>query len=219
MLGTIAGVCLMRRTPDQESPVKTTAYSLFSAMWLAAAVAHGGAETATSPKTPAEPASMQRETLDEISATVVSVDPKTRIIELRGEDGRTGAFTAGPEVKNFAQVHPGDKVVVSYYRGIAAQVLPPGTTKNEVNQVDLGGTAQPGAKPGAAVGSAIRGTVIVQKIDTKANTITVRKPDGTSRTLPVESEEGRTFLKKLKKGDKVDVVYAEALAVEVRPQT
>jgi Cu/Ag efflux protein CusF len=162
---------------------------------------------------------MQRETLDEISATVVSVDPKSRIIELRGEEGRTGAFTAGPEVKNFAQIRTGDKVVVSYYRGIAAQVLPPGTTKNEVNQIDLASTAQPGAKPGAGVGSAIRGTVVVQTIDTKANTITVRKPDGTSRTLPVESEEGRTFIKKLKKGDKVDVVYAEALAVEVRPQT
>ena len=164
--------------------MKTTAYSLFSAMLLAAAVAHGGAENATSPQAPVAQPSMQRETLDEISATVVSVDPKTRIIELRGEEGRTGAFTAGPEVKNFAQVHPGDKVVVSYYRGIAAQVLPPGTTKNEVNQVDLAGTAEPGAKPGAAVGSAIRGTVIVQKVDTKANTITVRKPDGSSRTLP-----------------------------------
>jgi Cu/Ag efflux protein CusF len=199
--------------------VKTTAYSLFSAMLLVAAVAHGGAETATNPKAPAAQPAMQRETLDEISATVVSVDPKSRIIELRGEEGRTGAFTAGPEVKNFAQIRTGDKVVVSYYRGIAAQVLPPGTTKNEVNQIDLASTAQPGAKPGAGVGSAIRGTVVVQTIDTKANTITVRKPDGTSRTLPVESEEGRTFIKKLKKGDKVDVVYAEALAVEVRPQT
>ncbi len=107
---------------------------------------------------------------------MVSVDPKTRIIELRGEEGRTGAFTAGPEVKNFAQIHTGDKVVVSYYQGIAAQVLPPGTTKNEVNQVDLAGTAELGAKPGAAVGSAIRGTVIVQKVDTKTNMITVRKP-------------------------------------------
>jgi Cu/Ag efflux protein CusF len=200
--------------------VKTTACSILSAMLLVAAVAHGGAETATSPEGPAAQPSMQRETLDEISATVVSVDPATRIIELRGEDGRTGAFTAGPEVKNFAQIRTGDKVVVSYYRGIAAQVLPAGTAASkEVNQLDLATTAQPGHKPQAGVGSAIRGTVVVQKIDIKANTLTVLKPDGTSRTLPIESDEGRTFIKKLKKGDKVDVVYAEALAVEVRPQT
>jgi len=200
--------------------VKTIAHSLFSAILLAAAVAHGGAETATKSKAPAEQPSMQREAVEEAHASVVSVDPATREIMLKGEDGRTGAYTAGPEVKNFAQIRAGDKVVVSYYRGIAAQVLPPGAAASkEVNQLDLGVTAQPGTKPGAGVGSAIRGTVVVQKIDTKANSLTVLKPDGTSRTIPVESDEGRAFIKKLKKGDKVDVVYAEALAVEVRPQT
>src|SRR3954471_5050843 len=180
---------------------------------LLAAAAHGGAETASQP-------SMQREALEEAHATVVSADPATRIINLKGQDGRTGAFTAGPEVRNFAQIHPGDKVVVSYYRGITAQVLPPGSAASkEVNQLDVSARNQPGAKPGAGVVSAIRGTVVVQKIDIKGNTLTVLKPDGTSRVVPIESAEGRAFIKKLKKGDKVDVVYAEALAVEVRPET
>jgi len=49
--------------------------------------------------------------------------------------------------------------------------------------------------------------------------LTVLKPDGATRTVPIESDEGRAFIKKLKKGDKVDVVYAEALAVEVRPES
>jgi Cu/Ag efflux protein CusF len=201
--------------------VKTTAYSLFGAMLLAAAAAHGGAENATKPGTPAaQQPSMQREKLEEAHATVVAADPATRIITLKGEDGRTGAYTAGPEVKNFAQIRAGDKVVVSFYRGIAAQVLPPGSAvSREVNQLDLGATAAPGSKPGAGVGSAIRGTVVVQKIDTQGNTLTVLKPDGASRTIPIESDEGKAFIRKLKKGDKVDVVYAEALAVEVRPQT
>lgn len=201
--------------------MKTTAHSLLGAMLLAAAAAHGGAENAAKPKpAAAEHPSMQREALEEAHATVVSVDPATRIITLKGEDGRTGAYTAGPEVKNFAQIRAGDKVVVSYYRGIAAQVLPPGSAvSREVNQLDLGATAAPGSKPGAGVGSAIRGTVVVQKIDTQGNTLTVLKPDGASRTIPIESDEGKAFIRKLKKGDKVDVVYAEALAVEVRPQT
>lgn len=202
--------------------MKTTAYSLFSALFLMVAAAHGGAETATKPKAvaPAGQPSMQREAVEEAHATVVSVDPATRVITLKGEDGRTGAYTAGPEVKNFAQIRAGDKVVVSYYRGIAAQVLPPGSAlSREVNQLDLGATAAPGSKPGAGVGSAIRGTVVVEKIDTKANTLTILKPDGASRTIPIESDEGKAFIRKLKKGDKVDVVYAEALAVEVRPAT
>jgi hypothetical protein len=60
---------------------------------------------------------------------------------------------------------------------------------------------------------------VVQKVDVPGNTLTVLKPDGASRTIPIESDEGRAFIKKLKKGDKVDVVYAEALAVEVRPKS
>ena len=89
--------------------MKPTAHSLFSAILLVAAAAHGGAENATKPKTDAATSqpSMQREALEETSATVVSVDPATRIISLKGEDGRTGAFTAGPEVKNFAQIRTG----------------------------------------------------------------------------------------------------------------
>ena len=196
--------------------MKTTVYSLFSAMLLASAAAHGGAETASPPSQP----SMQRESLEEAHATVVSADPATRIITLKGEDGRTGAFTAGPEVRNFAQIHAGDKVVVSYYRGISAQVLPAGSAvSKEVNQLDATARKPAGGKPGAGVMSAIRGTVVVQKIDVQGNTLTVLKPDGTSRVVPIESDQGRAFIKKLKKGDKVDVVYSEALAVEVRPET
>ena len=196
--------------------MKTTVYSLLSATLLAAAAAHGGADPASPPSQP----SMQREALEEAHATVVSADPATRIITLKGEDGRTGAFTAGPEVRNFAQIHAGDKVVVSYYRGITAQVLPAGSAvSKEVDQLDATARNPAGGKPGAGVMSAIRGTVVVQKIDIPGSTLTVLKPDGTSRVVPIESDQGREFIKKLKKGDKVDVVYAEALAVEVRPAT
>ena len=172
--------------------------------------------------TPAEPGalpSMQRENLEEESATVVSIDPATRMLGLKAEDGSEGAFQAGPEVKNFAQIHVGDKVVVSYYRGIAANVVPKGSVPlNKVNQIDLSTRAEPGAKPHAGVGTALQASVVIEKIDTKANTVTFKRPDGLSRTLPVESPEGREFIRKLKVGDTVDVVYAEALAVEVRPK-
>ena len=104
--------------------MKTTVGSLFGAMLLLAAAAHGGAETATS--SPADTAlpSMQRDSLDEISATVTGVDPKTRMIELRGKDGQTGSFEAGPEVKNFAQIRKGDKVDVVYAEALAVEVRP-----------------------------------------------------------------------------------------------
>ena len=174
------------------------------------------APPATAPK--AQP-SMQREELEEVSATVSSVDPTTRMLGLKGDDGSSASFEVGPEVKNFPQIRVGDKVVVSYYRGIAAELQPKGTPlSKKVNQIDLATTAQPGTKPGAGVGTATHATVVIEKVDTKANTVSFKRPDGVSRTLPVKSPQGQEFIRKLKTGDQVEVLYAEALAIEVRKQ-
>jgi Cu/Ag efflux protein CusF len=200
--------------------VKIAATTLSVALLFVACVACASA--GSDPKAAAEPKaapSMQRETLQELSATVTSVDAATRMIGLKADDGSTGNYEAGPEVKNFPQIKVGDQVVVSYYRGIAAQVKPPGTVASkDVEALDLATTAEAGQKPGAGVGTAIKATVVIEKVDTKANTVTFKRPDGTSRTLPVQSDEGKEFIKKLKTGDAVDVVYAEAVAVEVKPK-
>ena len=87
-----------------------------SAIWLTGALiaVSAGAFGADSAKPAAPPPSMQREKLEEVSATVTSVDQATRMVGLKAADGSTSAFEVGPEVKNLAQVHVGDKVVVSY---------------------------------------------------------------------------------------------------------
>ncbi len=161
--------------------------------------------------------SFQREKLEEVSATVEAVDQATRLLTVKGDDGSTASFVVGPEVKNFPQIRVGDKVVISYYRGIAAELQAKGTPlSKKVNQLDVASTAQPGTKPGASVGTATHATVVIEKVDTKANTVSFKRPDGTSRTLPVETQEGRDFIAKLKKGDQVEVLYIEAVAIEVR---
>ena len=153
----------------------------------------------------------------EVSAKVTAVNAATREVTLKGPKGNEVTVVAGPEVKNFAQIKKGDKVVVSYYRGIAARVAPPGTVASkDVEALDLATAAKLGEKPAAGVGTAVKATVVIEKVDPKANTVTFTRPDGSSRTLPVQSDEGKQFIQKLKKGDTVDVVYAEAVAVEVR---
>jgi len=200
--------------------VKIAACLTSVALFAVAIAAQGAADSdPKATKTPAALPSMQRESLQELSATVTSVDAKTRMIGLRADDGSTGEYEAGPEVKNFAQIKTGDQVVVSYYRGLAAQVKPAGTiASKDVEAVDLAATAAAGEKPAAGIGTAVKATVVIEKVDTQANTVTFKKPDGTSRTLPVQSDEGKAFIKKLKTGDAVDVVYAEAVAVEVKPK-
>lgn len=183
-------------------------------------------ETAPAPATaPADaPAggaqpSMAREELQEVSATVVDVDQDTRLLTLKGDDGSEVVYQAGPDVKNFAQIRAGDKVVVSYYRGIAAELQPKGTPlSKKVDQLDVATAAEPGTKPGGGMGTAVHATVVIEKVDPQGYTVTFRRPDGSLRTLPVKSPEGQNFIAKLKKGDQVEVLYVEAMAVEVRKQ-
>ena len=180
--------------------------------------APAAAEPATAPPAGAMP-SFQREKVEEVSATVEAVDQASRLLTVKGDDGSSASFVVGPEVKNFPQIRVGDKVVISYYRGIAAELQPKGTPlSKKVNQLDVAATAQPGAKPGASAGTATHATVVIEKVDSVANTVTFKRPDGTSRTLEVKSPEGQNFIAKLKKGDQVEVLYIEAVAVEVRPQ-
>jgi hypothetical protein len=63
----------------------------------------------------------------------------------------------------------------------------------------------------------MRTTVVIDSVDTKANTVTFTNSDGELKTVAVESPEGREFIKGLKKGDNVEVAYTEALAIEVKP--
>jgi Cu/Ag efflux protein CusF len=150
---------------------------------------------------------------------VESIDPATRMIGLKAEDGSSASFAAGEEVKNFAQIRVGDKVVVSYYRGLAAELQPKGTPLSmKVDQLDVTTRAQEGTKPGAGVGTATKATVVIEKVNMNDNSVTFRRPDGTSRTLPVKTPEGQNFIAKLKKGDQVEVLYIEAVAIEVRPK-
>ena len=193
-----------------------TVLAIASFSCAAAETAQPAAKPAAAPAAKPQP-SVVREELQEVSATVTSVDQATRMLGLQGEDGSSTTFEVGPEVKNFPQIRVGDKVVVSYYRGLAAELQPKGTPlSKKVNQLDLATSAQPGTKPGAGVGTAVHATVVIEKVDTKANTVSFKRPDGVSRTLPVRSQEGKDFIKKLKAGDQVEVLYSEAVAIEVR---
>ena len=49
------------------------------------------------------------------SGKVTAVDPATRTITLQGANGNTVDVLAGPEVRNFQQIKPGDTLTLDYY--------------------------------------------------------------------------------------------------------
>ena len=162
------------------------------------------------------PAPLQRESLREVEASVVSVQKAERLVGLRGPDGRVVTVKAGPEVRNFDQIAVGDTVVTSYYEAIGFALHTPGAA--DESGVDLvAGRAKPGAQPGAVVGAVARTTVTIESVDAKSDTVTFRGEDGLVRAVPVRTDEGREFARKLEPGDRVDITYTEALAIRVDP--
>jgi hypothetical protein len=163
------------------------------------------------------PAPVLVDKLVEKTATVEAVYLPTRMVALRGEDGRTATVMAGPEVRNLDQVQVGDRVTVSYYEGIAAEVKKSGEGVEGVEESGQTVAARPGQRPAGAVGSTVRTTVRIESVDTSANTVTFRSEDGLVRTIPVFDPDARRFIRELRPGQDVEITYTEAVAVEVRP--
>ena len=156
-----------------------------------------------------------KQEVQEVSATVEAIDSENRLISLRGPNG-TATILAGPDIKNFAQIHVGDKVKVKYTAAVVANITKSKATPTTT--VDTTAyTAPTGSKPAAAVGATISTTVQIESVDTSFDTVTFKRADGFSRTIAPASPEGKKFIRTLKKGDMVDVTYTEALGISVEP--
>jgi hypothetical protein len=155
--------------------------------------------------------------LTRLTATVESVDPTTREVLLRGEGGNLVTVKAGPEVRNLAQVRPGDRVVLDYQEAIAVEIVRPGDTQPPVGDVTAAGRAEPGQRPAGLAGEAVRVRVRIDAVDPGAGVVTFTGPRGATRRVAARQPAMRDFVRGLRPGDEVDIVYAEALAVRVEP--
>lgn len=157
------------------------------------------------------------EQLIESSAVVSAIDVPARRLDVTTADGAHANVMLDPTVKNIDRIRVGDRVVVSYYQGIVAEVKKPGEGIRNTEVSTAEAVAPPGQQPAAAVGTQVRTTVNVVAVDKQQNTITVRRQDGSSRTLNVVREDGQRFISQLRAGDEVEIAYTDAVAVAVRP--
>ncbi len=164
----------------------------------------------------AEP--LQVKNAETLTAAVVAVDPANRTVTLKGPSGRTETLEVAPEVRNLPQVKVGDLVVVRYYESLAADIRKKGDAPlPDVKEAGVAAAAPAGAKPAAAIGNTINTTVVIQSVDRAANTVTFTNEDGATHTVAVRKPESQKFIAGLKKGDQVDIIYSQALAISVEP--
>jgi hypothetical protein len=149
----------------------------------------------------------------EASAKVIELDKTARTAVLRGPKGNVFKLDVPPEVKNFDQVKVGDDLVVRYVTAMAA-VLEPTSSKTGIRErveTEASGSAAAGGMPGAGAGKMIEVLAVVQAINRKARTATLR---GATRTVTVGVPETMDIAK-IKVGDEVRAVFVEAMVLNV----
>lgn len=152
-----------------------------------------------------------KENMKTVTATVESIDLATRAVTLKGPDGKVMGLKVGEEVKNLPQVKVGDKVTVTYYESIAAQIIKPGTGPASAAQQAVA-TAKPGEKPAGAMVQQVTVIATVEAIDKTTQHVTLKGPEGNTVEVKVKNPKN---LEGVKVGDEVAITYTEAMAVSV----
>jgi hypothetical protein len=146
-----------------------------------------------------------------VTATVLRINHETREVTVKAEDGEEHTFVASEDVKNLAQVKPGDVITATYGEALAYEVKKGGQVA-DVATVVGGGAAAPGSRPAGGIARQTTVTVLITAIDPKAPSVTFKGPQGNTRTIKVLHPEK---LEGVSVGDTVELTFTEAFAVKV----
>jgi hypothetical protein len=150
-----------------------------------------------------------------LTATVVSIDLGSRDLVLIDSSGKMHQVNVSDQARNLDQVKVGDKVTAEYTEAISLELKKRGTGTGDAGPptVQQAMVRSPkGEKPGGVVGRKVTAIAKVVAIDTKKQIVTLRGPLGNDYEVEVLDP---AQIKGVTKGDEVEVVYTEALAISV----
>ena len=148
-----------------------------------------------------------------IAATITAIDAKTRAVTLKGPQGREVTLTAGPEVRNFAQMKVGDAVDVQYVEALTLELKKGGGMKVQKSEAAGAMRAKDGSTPAGAIGRQVTIVANVVALDPATQTVTLKGPQ---RTVDLKVRDPAQFAL-VAKGDQVEATYTEAVAIAVSP--
>lgn len=201
--------------------MSTTSVFSSTRIVLGALLALGACSTTSEPTPPPAPAEYKRvehaQLTNVLTATaeVVAVNPTTRVIALRREDGSLFQVLAGQDVRNFAQITAGDILRLQYRETLTASVRPADESTMPVEAGAAAVRARPGARPAFGVGGGVSVRAKVESIDRERDIVVCSLSSGEIIARRIVTPEGREFVKGLQVGDMVQLEYTEALAMSV----
>jgi hypothetical protein len=150
----------------------------------------------------------------EVRAVVVGIDKAARTLDLKGPKGRVVSLAASEEVRNFDQIQLGDHVVVRYVRALTLELKKTGSQVMERSDKSDAAVAKPGERPAVGAARQVQVMANVIAVNAKTRTVTLKGPKGNVVDLALDDPKQ---VANIKKGDQVQAVYTEALAVSVEP--
>ena len=144
------------------------------------------------------------------TGTIEAIEASTRTLTLKKADGTFVTTVAGPDIKRLDELKLGDTVNVRYYENVIIRVKQPG--ESDVVSSAKGTTGSEQVLPGGTRAKQVTITATITAIDPTAPSITFTGPHGWKYSSKVQDTEA---LAKVKVGDKVDIVWTEAMLVSV----
>jgi Cu/Ag efflux protein CusF len=150
----------------------------------------------------------------EAVVTVTKVDAKARTVTVRGPSGNLHTLAVPPEAQNLDKVKPGDRFRMAYAEAAVLSISKGGEPTVKVDKSVK--VAPKGALPGGQMVRTVRLTATVDAIDYKSRRVALRGPKGNVVALAVSPEV--KDLERVAAGDRVSIVYSEAIALEMVAQ-
>ncbi|NUX52797.1 hypothetical protein [Paraburkholderia youngii] len=160
-----------------------------------------------------EPGKVTATSTVKTTSTVVSIEPGTRTVVLKDAKGKVVQVVVGEEARNFDQIKVGDVVKVEYSQALT-MMLKKGNAPLTANETQTLERAPEGAKPGGSASRQVTIMANVIAVDHQSGVVTLKGPQGNTVDLAVQDPEQ---LKRIKKGDQIQAVYTEAVAIAVEP--
>jgi len=124
-----------------------------------------------------------------VAVTVAGVNAATREVTLADDAGNKETYVASPEIRNFDQVHAGDKLTATLNERLVAYVRSDrgGDEASDTYAAALS-RAPKGAKPGGSILQSYQVVADVTAIDAPAHTATLKFADGTTRPFLIRPD-------------------------------
>ena len=144
------------------------------------------------------------------TGTVEAIEASTRTVTIKKADGTYVQTVAGPDLTRFSEVKVGDKITAKFYENVVVRMKHPGEADVDTAATGTTGSAQD--LPGGTKAKQRTITATITAIDPATPSITFTGPNDWKYTSKVQDTEA---LAKVKVGDKVDIVWTEAVLVSL----